>query len=389
MKLEPAVLFNFSPIVPKNQGSHRSSVDWLAAAHSKAEVQLQPHLDEQEKEKVMKRIQKIVTRLGSSTNRIEYRYSALDDFLHLDWDRMKIFNLNLHPEGEGAARRAEFFAEVVNEAFLRFYSEVVTAPSMILHVTCTGYVSPSGAQRLVSSKNWGASTEVLHSYHMGCYASLPSIRIARGFLPYKEGPIDIVHTELCTLHMDPTQHSPDRIMMQSLFADGLMRYSVLPLSKFEQSDAKTGLEIVSIREEILPGTEEDMTWRISDHGMHMTISRSVPERFAESLEPFLHRLLESSEKSLAELKEEAVFAIHPGGPRIIDQIQEHLNLTPNQVAASNEILRQFGNMSSATLPHIWRSILKDKDIKAGSWIISVAFGPGLTLSGALMRKCGA
>ena len=83
---------------------------------------------------------------------------------------------------------------------------------------------------------------------------------------------------------------------------------------------------------------------------------------------------------------EAVFAIHPGGPRIIDEIAEHLGLRPDQVQASNAILRDCGNMSSATLPHVWQAILADEAVPSGTLIVSLAFGPGLTISGALLRK---
>ena len=82
----------------------------------------------------------------------------------------------------------------------------------------------------------------------------------------------------------------------------------------------------------------------------------------------------------------ALFAIHPGGPRIIDELAELLALRPRQVEASNAVLRDHGNMSSATLPHVWKAILEDAEVPAGTWVVALAFGPGLTIAGAILRK---
>jgi predicted naringenin-chalcone synthase len=122
--------------------------------------------------------------------------------------------------------------------------------------------------------------------------------------------------------------------------------------------------------------------------MQMTLSRKVPDQIRAALGAFLDRLGEGAGMGAAQLVERARFAIHPGGPRIIDQIQEHLGLRPEQVQASNAILRDYGNMSSATLPHVWKTILDDDAVPAGTWIVSLAFGPGLTISGSILRKRG-
>jgi predicted naringenin-chalcone synthase len=81
-----------------------------------------------------------------------------------------------------------------------------------------------------------------------------------------------------------------------------------------------------------------------------------------------------------------VWAVHPGGPRIVDKVEEWMKLEPQQLRASREILFERGNMSSATLPHIWDRILRDEAVVPGTLVASLAFGPGLTIYGAVMRK---
>ena len=81
-----------------------------------------------------------------------------------------------------------------------------------------------------------------------------------------------------------------------------------------------------------------------------------------------------------------VFAIHPGGPKIIDFIQRQLQLEDEQVEVSREILYRFGNMSSATLPYMWSELIERDSVPAGTLILSLAFGPGLTAAAAVFEK---
>ena len=87
---------------------------------------------------------------------------------------------------------------------------------------------PSAAQRLVAAKGWGAATRVTHAYHMGCYAAFPALRMAAGFLSAPDSlrasglkRVDVVHTEMCSLHMNPLHHAAEQLVVQSLFADGV------------------------------------------------------------------------------------------------------------------------------------------------------------------------
>ena len=380
----PLLLHGFQSQPAKYHSDQETILEWIAAAHAQAEITLQKPSTAEARDTIIRRFRKLVMRFGCSTDRISFRNSSLVDFTHTDWDRMRIFPLNQFPAGKPCGDRSLFFREISGEAFENFYPDDKEPPPVLIHVTCTGYVSPSGAQRLVAKRGWGRSTEVFHAYHMGCYASMPAIRMAAGFVERGKARVDVVHTELCTLHMDPSQHLPEQLVVQTLFADGLIRYSI---SRIDGSGpAPKGLELIATREEIMPGTEDAMTWMVSDFGMQMTLSRKVPDHIRAGLGSFLEALAVSANLTLTHLYENAIFAIHPGGPRIIDEIAEHLGLRPEQVQASNTTLRNYGNMSSATLPHVWMSVLEDGSVPAGTMIVSLAFGPGLTMAGAILRK---
>jgi predicted naringenin-chalcone synthase len=166
-------------------------------------------------------------------------------------------------------------------------------------------------------------------------------------------------------------------VVQTLFADGVIRYEAT------RDPSGPAMEVLAAREEIVPDTGDAMTWMVSDAGMQMTLSRRVPDHIRAALGDFLERLGADADLAPARLREEALWAIHPGGPRIIDELAEHLGLRPEQVEASNRILRDYGNMSSATLPHVWMTLLGEAP--AGTLVVALAFGPGLTISGAILR----
>jgi predicted naringenin-chalcone synthase len=132
---------------------------------------------------------------------------------------------------------------------------------------------------------------------------------------------------------------------------------------------------------------DSMGWSVSDYGMRMGLSRDAPVLIAKAAREFVSALFADAGADAPRDVARTTFAIHPGGPKVIDVIQQALELRDEQVGASRDVLLRCGNMSSATLPHIWMKVLEATDVPAGSPVVSLAFGPGLTLSGALMVKC--
>jgi predicted naringenin-chalcone synthase len=372
--LMPIVLHTFQCLLPAYVTPQSAIHDWLAHAHAAAQTG-------SEQAPAAARLRRAFDRFGCDPERIARRFHALEDFTHQDWARMRIFNLTDHPEGRGLAARMDCFAEVTSQVFASLYADEAVAPEHLIHVTCTGYVAPSAAQRLVASKGW-LTTVVTHAYHMGCYAAFPAIRQAVGFLlaDGAAGRADVVHTELCTLHLNPALHDPEQLVIQSLFADGFARYTVAT-----QAPERPHFELVAMREELLPDSSEAMTWRCADWGFHMTLARDVPQRLAQALPGFVAQLAAKAGCTEADVRR-ARFAIHPGGPKIIEQVQAALELEDAQVEASRRVLRAYGNMSSATLPYVWAEMLADDTVADGTLVVSLAFGPGLTLCGNLLVK---
>jgi len=286
--------------------------------------------------------------------------------------------------------RMEWFKRKMGYVFDQFYSNVTTRPENLIHVTCSGYASPSIAQEAVIERKWG-TVQVTHSYHMGCYGAFPAIRTASSLICSSpiNGRADVVHTELLSAHLNLTGFSAANTMICSLFADGFIGYSLYEEESFMNDDTiqeKKGLRILAFHEVIIPDSLEDMSWDLGEYNFLMTLSKRVPVFIRKNIKSFLTKLCKKGDVDLEEQKANMHFAIHPGGPKIIDYVVDEVGLSRDQASWSYEILRRQGNMSSATIPHIFNEIINDPAIVSGTKIVAMAFGPGLTATGLLLEK---
>ena len=368
--MKNAVLSEFRILRPRYEKSQTDSLGWLSSVHAFHEKQFGSKYSED----FASRLLKLFQRYGCGPDKIAKRGLDVEDMQMQNFESMTIYG----QANKGIEGRMRLYKEIVDELMQRFYVEDTTPPNHIVHVSCTGYVSPSPAQTLINQRGWIGQTNVTNAYHMGCYAALPAIRMAKAFVRDGESSVDVVHNEICSLHMNPLNHSPEQLVVYSLFADGHIRYRV------SDSESATGFEVLAVHEALVPDTLNCMTWVPADWGIQMTLAKEVPQLIGARLGEFLKELFAKAQVSTP--KEEMQFAIHPGGPRIIDSIQTGLDLRDDQLSHSRLILREYGNMSSATLPHIWESMTKDDQIKNGQLIVSLAFGPGLTIFGTILRR---
>lgn len=385
-------LGDFSMRLPRHRIGQEEALDWLAHAHAASQSAVDG-LPRGEVEALAARFRKILGRCACGPSKIGTRGSVTTEIGRRDFDALELYDVLRHPHGRGAGVRAQLYAETVNAYFEGEYAQVAHAPSDIIHVTCTGYVSPNGAQRLVASRGWGATTRVTNAYHMGCYAAFPAVRMAAGLAATRvdvglaaASRVDIVHTELCSLHLDPSNHAIEQLVVQSLFADGFIRYSLRDGPARGEGAQGAVLRVLAMDERILPDSADSMSWTESEWGMQMTLARDVPARVASSLREFVLDLYRKAGMDAAAELGRTVFAVHPGGPKIIDGVRDVLELSDAQVATSRQVLFDHGNMSSATLPHIWMRLVDDEAVRPGTTIVSLAFGPGLTVCGGVFRK---
>lgn len=345
-----------------------------------------------------------LTRLGQrlvstsfNSSGIERRYSALKEWDGPPDEGEPVF----FESGTGrflnptTGARNEVFAREATELYTRVADQALTAAegieaadvTHVITVSCTGFFAPGPDYRIVRALGLDPSVQRYHLGFMGCYAALPALRQAQTICRADPEAVVLVATvELCTLHVR-TSDDPDTIVGSSLFADG----AAAAIVTGRDLPASTPLLRLDHFETVLtPVGEEAMAWNIGDHGFEMVLGTYVPHIIDEHITGALVPLL-AHDPSLEALPYRDIehWAIHPGGRSILDKVEAKLELTEAQLVPARETLRDYGNMSSATVMFVLDKILHDATPGSEERVCSMAFGPGLTVETALMTTIGA
>ncbi|AHE67598.1 putative naringenin-chalcone synthase [Legionella oakridgensis ATCC 33761 = DSM 21215] len=213
---------------------------------------------------------------------------------------------------------------------------------------------------------------------MGCYGAFNGLKVADAFC--KADPnakVLMVSVELCSIHFQ-NDFSLESVISNAIFADGAA--AVLIQGRTTQ---QKHFKLESFHADLVPDTEQDMAWSIGNYGFDMILSAYVPKVIKYGISAFTEKLLSQLNWSLNNID---YFAIHPGGLKILQSCEESLNITAEDNKYSYEVLRNFGNMSSATVLFVLKGIWDALDQGAyGKNILSCAFGPGLTLESMLIK----
>ena len=215
---------------------------------------------------------------------------------------------------------------------------------------------------------------------MGCYAAVNAVKLADAFCRADAAArVLIVSVELCTLHF---QKSPeeDHLISNALFGDGaaacLVQAAPLP-------NEAPSLALTAFHCGLEPDGHDDMAWHINDFGFEMTLSSYVPKLIQRGIRHLTDGLLDSLPVQLAGIRH---FAIHPGGRKILETIETELGLTREDNRHAYRVLRDYGNMSSATVLFVLRDVLAAATpADHGAPVLSFAFGPGLTMEAMLLQ----
>lgn len=258
----------------------------------------------------------------------------------------------------------------------------------LVTVSCTGFFNPGPDYKIVRALGLNPAVQRYHLGFMGCYAAFPALRAAKSFCDADpDAVVLVVCAELCSLHVR-TSNDPDTIMGSALFADGAAAAIV---TAREDPDHPALLQLDHFETVLTPVGEESMAWNIGDEGFEMVLGNYVPhiidDHIISALEPLLSREPHLTGLPYRDIRH---WAIHPGGRSILDKVQSRLDLSDEQLVPARETLRNYGNMSSATVLFVIRHILDlppaEGPDEGAERICSMAFGPGLTVETALFTK---
>ncbi len=324
---------------------------------------------------------------------IDYRYSAVEDYGRAPED------FTFYPKNwsngalpSTAARNRKYRAAAVPLAE-RVAREALDAARLdaaevthVIAVSCTGFFAPGLDIELVKRLGLPPTTQRTVIGFMGCYAAFNALRVAHGFCQSQpEARVLVVCAELCTLHFQISD-SLESAVVNALFSDGA---AAVVLASKPEGEARGQLAYAAGHVRLDDDSMGHMTWDIGDTGFLMGLSSDVPDVIARCLPAYLDALLKPHGLAPDDVD---FWAIHPGGRAIVEKAQAILGLSDDEVRDSLEVLRLYGNMSSPTILFVLKRFLErhhaarakgESGLKSG---VAMAFGPGLTLEGALLRS---
>lgn len=242
--------------------------------------------------------------------------------------------------------------------------------------SCTGYTGPTPDLMLARALGLRADLRRTFVGHMGCYAAFNALKVGVDSLAARpDEPVLVNCSEFSSLHFRP-ESNREQAVIHALFGDAC---TSLLLTNEEPG---RGVQIYQTRTEQLYETHELMTWDVVDDGFRMTLSPYVPFVIAEHVRGLVERLIMPEGLALSDVKH---WAVHPGGPKILDVVGDKLRLPAGALEPSYTVLRERGNCSSGTVLLVLEELMRSRSPAAGEYGVMLAFGPGLTMESMLVR----
>ena len=306
---------------------------------------------------------------------IESRYSAVPDY------GLNAIERNFIPLDKNAGfplleQRMEIYdrdAVIISKKAIDKCLEGFITPKQVTHlitVSCTGMSAPGLDLQLMSELGLAPNIFRTSVNFMGCYAAIHALKLGKMICDSEPNAnVVIVATELCTLHFQK-EFSEDTAASSLLFADGS---AAVLISNCLQSPASLSLR--GFYSHVAQKGKADMAWQLSSKGFLMTLSGYIPQLIQEDITALVEAAAAHNQLTLADITH---WCIHPGGKRILDMIQKQLQLTPEALAYSRDVLSRYGNMSSPTVLFVLKEIMEKREA-APARVLGMAFGPGLTM----------
>lgn len=264
------------------------------------------------------------------------------------------------------------------ESALSQANQDVSEITHLITVSCTGFHAPGVDIGLIQRLKLPASTLRTNVGFMGCHGSFNALRVANAFVDANPKAVVLVCSiELCSVH----HHygwSTEKVVANALFSDGSGAI-ICRHASAESAPAKEAYRLVRSESHLVPKTMGAMTWRIGDHGFEMTLSKKVPALIEEHLNGWMKSFLAKVGLTIETV---SGWAIHPGGPKILEACLNALKLPQNAVDPSRDILARYGNMSSATVLFLLQKISR---LPVEGPVVALGFGPGLTIEALLLN----
>lgn len=282
--------------------------------------------------------------------------------------------------GERLSVYSERAAPLAIDACADALARAGVSPGAVTHLitaSCTGFEAPGVDQAIIRALGLPSRVRRAALGFMGCHAAVNALAVADAHARADKSAVCLVCcVELCSLHYHYGAR-PDQLIANALFADGAAAAVVSARSPAPPPDESP--TIAGFGSTLFENSAGDMSWRIGDHGFEMTLAASAPDTLRRVAREWVGSVLDANGLSRTDV---GAWAIHPGGPKIVQAVAEALELNEAQREPSLAVLREHGNMSSPTALFVLRRLW---DAGAPRPWVALAFGPGLAAEAVVIR----
>ncbi len=246
----------------------------------------------------------------------------------------------------------------------------------IITVSCTGIMIPSMDAYLINSLKMKQNIMRLPVTEMGCAAGVSGIIYAQNFLksnPNKRAAVVAVEAPTATFQLN--DYSMTNIVSAAIFGDGA---SSVILSSYEEDK---GPKIIDEEMYHFYDATEMMGFKLVNTGLQMILDKEVPDKIAAHFPNIIHPFLEKNNLDIAAINH---LIFHPGGKKIVQTVEDLFGSLGKNIDDTKEVLRKYGNMSSATVLYVLERFM-DKNLAKGEKGIMLSFGPGFSAQRVLLE----
>ena len=253
-----------------------------------------------------------------------------------------------------------------------------------LFVTVTGVATPSIDARLVNRLGLPPRIKRMPIFGLGCVAGAAGIARASDYVrAYPDQVALLLSVELCSLTLQEEDLSIPNLIASGLFGDGAAAVLVAG-ERFQERTGKaiSGPTVVDTRSVFYPDSERVMGWDISESGFRIVLSAEVPDVVRQFLRHDVDVFLAEHGLTRADITS---WVCHPGGPKVLEAMQDALEVPQQALAVTWDSLRRIGNLSSTSVLLILAETMEKHRPEPGSWGMLLAMGPGFCSELVLLR----
>jgi alkylresorcinol/alkylpyrone synthase len=246
---------------------------------------------------------------------------------------------------------------------------------LLIVTSVTGVAVPSLDARIIPRLGLRSDIKRLPIFGLGCVAGATGLaRLHDYLLGWPGHTAALLAVELCSLTVPLTETTTPDLVVSGLFGDG----AVALVAGGEQTAiaAAAGPRVIASRGELYPDTADVLGWRLGSDGFRIVLTAELADVVERQLAADVKAFL--AERGLA-AEDIATWICHPGGPKVIDAVQQSLGLPDSAVAVSRRSLAAVGNMSSASVLHVLQETIATRRPPAGSFGLLIGLGPGVSV----------